>query len=90
MKLCLLRYCFEDLELARVEWQVDAQNERSQRALRRLGFTFEGTLRSRHEQPDRTRRDSQVFSLLAPEWPEAQAHLQRLLAQRSAAEAEPG
>jgi len=89
MKLCLLRYCFEGLGLARVEWQVDAQNERSRRALRRLLFTYEGTLRSRHERPDGTRRDSQVFSLLASEWPEAQSHLQRLLAQRSAPATEP-
>jgi RimJ/RimL family protein N-acetyltransferase len=88
MKLCLLKYCFEDLGLVRVEWQVDAQNERSRRALQRLQFTYEGTLRSRHERPDGTRRDSQVFSLLAFEWPEAQAHLQRLVAERSAPQTE--
>jgi RimJ/RimL family protein N-acetyltransferase len=89
MKATLLGYCFEDLGLARVEWQVDALNQRSRRALERLGFTYEGTLRSRHVRPDGTRRDSLVFSLLAEEWPGSRDHLQRLIAERSGARTGP-
>lgn len=83
MKCSLLKYCFEDLDFARVECQVDSRNERSRRALARLGFTHEGTLRSRHVRPDGTRRDSLVFSLLDREWPDAQRHLLALVADRS-------
>jgi RimJ/RimL family protein N-acetyltransferase len=53
-KRLLLAHLFDDLDFARVEWQCDTRNERSAGALARLGFTNEGTLRSRHV-PDRHR-----------------------------------
>jgi RimJ/RimL family protein N-acetyltransferase len=81
-KRLLLRECFEALELHRVEWQCDAQNERSIAALRRLGFTYEGLHRSRHVRPDGTRRDSLCFSLLRDEWPACDARLAQMVEAR--------
>lgn len=82
-KLILLGHCFEDLELHRVEWQVDHRNERSIGALHRLGFHYEGAHRSRHVRPDGSRRDSLYFSLLATEWPTCRLWLHELIDKRS-------
>lgn len=88
-KLLLLSECFDDLELQRVEWQVDSQNTRSVAALTRLGFHHEGTLRSRHVRPDGTRRDSHYFSVLRREWPACRARLVEQIHQRAATAAQP-
>lgn len=82
-KLVLLRHCFENLRLHRVEFQVDHRNVRSIAALRRLGFVYEGTHRGRHLRPDGSRRDSLCFSVLADEWPACQSRLDELIDQRS-------
>jgi N-acetyltransferase len=83
-KRLLLHHCFDNLGMHRVEWQVDDQNVRSIAALKRLGFTFEGTHRSRHVRPDGSRRDSLYFSLLIEEWPACMAHLDKAIAERAA------
>lgn len=82
-KLALLSHLFEDVGLARVEWQVDAENTRSAAALSRMGFTLEGKHRSRHVRPDGSRRDSLMFGLVLEEWPAAKSQLQRLVDHRS-------
>ena len=46
---------------------ADVRNPRSQRALERLGFVREGTLRAFHRHGDE-RRDVVSFSLLRDEW----------------------
>ena len=81
-KCVLLGYCFDVLGLSRVEWQVDSQNARSQRSLERMGFTYEGTLRSRHRRPDGSRRDSMYYGLLVEDWPEARRRLARQIDER--------
>ncbi len=83
MKIVVLRICFEVLELARVAFRVDNLNERSQRALTRQGFTFEGTLRSHQFRLDGTRRDSLYLSVLKAEWPDTRARLEVLRDSRS-------
>lgn len=82
-KLLVLTHLFERLELARVEWQADALNERSARAMTRMGFTYEGTARSRHARPDGTRRDSLMFSVIRSEWPDVRLRLHQLLDARA-------
>lgn len=78
-KLLLLTHAFEDLRVQRVDFKTDARNERSRRAIERLGATFEGVLRS--WSPSRTpgeegrMRDSAMFSVIAPEWPDVKARL---------------
>lgn len=70
-KLLLLRRAFEDLGAHRVTWHTDALNERSRRAIERLGASFEGILRSHKVRVDGTLRDTAIYSMIAPEWPAA-------------------
>lgn len=79
-KRLLLAHAFETLGLNRVELKVDALNERSRAAVRRLGAVEEGTLR-RHMVTDTGRvRDSVYFSVVADEWPAVRAGLDARLA----------
>ena len=67
-KLLLLTYAFETMEMARVELRADNENKRSKAAMRSMGATEEGVLRSESFKTDGTRRDSVIFSILADEW----------------------
>ncbi|WP_406036744.1 bifunctional pyridoxamine 5'-phosphate oxidase family protein/GNAT family N-acetyltransferase [Micromonospora sp. NBC_00898] len=78
-KLLLLTRAFEDLGTVRVTWQTDVLNERSQRAIERLGAAREGTLRSNRRRADGTWRNSALYSMLAEEWPNAQVRLRERL-----------
>lgn len=78
-KLLLLTHAFETLNVQRVDFKTDARNERSRRAIERLGATFEGVLRawspSRTPGEEGRMRDSAMFSVIAPEWPDVKARL---------------
>ncbi|WP_431934853.1 bifunctional pyridoxamine 5'-phosphate oxidase family protein/GNAT family N-acetyltransferase [Micromonospora sp. RP3T] len=74
-KLLLLTRAFEELDAVRVVWHTDIRNERSQRAIERLGATREGVLRHHRQRPDGSWRDTVQYSMLAPEWPAARARL---------------
>jgi RimJ/RimL family protein N-acetyltransferase/nitroimidazol reductase NimA-like FMN-containing flavoprotein (pyridoxamine 5'-phosphate oxidase superfamily) len=78
-KLMLMRHAFEILGAVRVEWHTDLCNERSQRAIERLGATREGVLRRHRLRPDGTWRDTVQYSMTDAEWPSAQIRLQALL-----------
>ena len=80
-KRLLLAHAFEVEGAHRVQFKTDLRNERSQRAIRRLGATREGILREHVVLPDGYRRSSVVYSILAVEWPEVRRRLDRLLAQ---------
>ena len=69
-KHLLLRYAFDVLGCERVELETDAHNLKSQEAMRRMGATEEGTLRSHRLTQGGRRRDTVIFSILKPEWPE--------------------
>ena len=78
-KLLLLRYAFDTLRCIRVELKTDALNERSRRAIRRLGAVEEGTFR-RHAIADSGRvRDTVYYSIIAEEWPAVRASLEAKL-----------
>ena len=68
-KFSLLSYAFEVLNWERVEIKTDNLNERSKQALRKIGATEEGVLRSHMQMPLNRRRDSIFFSILKSEWP---------------------
>jgi RimJ/RimL family protein N-acetyltransferase len=68
-KLLLLHHAFEVLGAQRVAWETDINNERSQRAIERLGAQREGILRAHRVRPDGTSRDTVVYSVTAEEWP---------------------
>lgn len=74
-KLLLLYNAFERLSAERVEFKTDRRNEQARRALRNIGATEEGILRSFNPMPDGTRRDAVYYSILKPEWPSVRDRL---------------
>lgn len=68
----LLAMAFNGLALERIEIRCAAGNTRSQAIPKRLGFTYEGTLRSAQRLPG-GRVDTRVYSLLREEWPRLRA-----------------
>jgi RimJ/RimL family protein N-acetyltransferase len=74
-KLLLMTHAFESLGLERVAFRTDVLNERSQRAIERLGATREGVHRHEMRRRDGSWRDSVHYSLLREEWPAAKAAL---------------
>ena len=68
-KLLLRRHAFETWGAIRVYFKTDVRNTHSQAALRKLGATYEGTLRQHRIRADGTYRDSVYFSVLDGEWP---------------------
>ncbi|QIX61567.1 GNAT family N-acetyltransferase [Hymenobacter sp. BT18] len=67
-KHLLLRYAFEELSYERVELETDARNHKSQNAMRQMGASQEGTLRSHRPTQGGIRRDTIIFSIIRPEW----------------------
>lgn len=78
-KLLLMTHAFETLRVRRVQLVTDARNERSQRAIERLGAVREGLLRSHRRNLEGGLRDSVYFSVIDREWPAVQARLRSLL-----------
>lgn len=78
-KWLLLRHCFEELGCIRVQLKTDARNANSQRAIKRIGGVYEGTLRNHMIVRDGYIRDSVYFSILDREWPQVDQKLQMLL-----------
>jgi nitroimidazol reductase NimA-like FMN-containing flavoprotein (pyridoxamine 5'-phosphate oxidase superfamily)/RimJ/RimL family protein N-acetyltransferase len=78
-KLLLLRRAFDDLAAVRVVWHTDLRNERSQRAIERLGAAREGVLRSDRPRWDGTFRDSVQYAMTRTDWPEAHERLRARL-----------
>jgi RimJ/RimL family protein N-acetyltransferase len=67
-KFLLLRFAFETCGLERVEFRADSNNSRSIAAMKRIGCTVEGILRSHMPDVDGGRRSSIVLSILRNEW----------------------
>jgi len=74
-KILMLSDAFEVRQVERVTIKTDSLNERSRKAILRLGATYEGTLRHHMLRPDGTWRDSAYFSILKSEWPAIEEHL---------------
>jgi N-acetyltransferase len=79
-KYLLLKHAFEILGCIRVQFKADARNERSLRAIERIGALREGVLRNHYILPDGKKRDSVYFSILDREWPGVKERLESLLA----------
>jgi RimJ/RimL family protein N-acetyltransferase len=67
-KYLLLKYAFEEMKCIRVQFKTDLRNERSIRAIERLGAVREGVLRNHYILQDGSFRDSVYFSILEQEW----------------------
>jgi N-acetyltransferase len=82
MKRLMLGHAFEVWEAASVCLHTDARNERSRRAMERIGAQFEGVLRAHRLATDCLPRDSARYSVIATEWPRVRRHIDELLARQ--------
>ena len=67
-KYALLKHAFEILRFERTEIKTDNLNGRARQAIRNIGGTEEGVLRSHMQMPHNRRRDSVYYSILLQEW----------------------
>jgi|SRR6218665_225985 len=68
-KYLLLEFAFETLGMERVEFRADANNAKSIAAMKSIGCTVDGILRSNMPTfESKVRRDSIVLSILKDEW----------------------
>lgn len=74
-KFLLLSHAFETLGANRVELKTDALNERSRRAIQRIGAKQEGILRSHVVTWSGRVRDTVYFSIIKEEWPSVRSNL---------------
>ena len=74
-KLLLLEHAFEGLDCIAVEFRTHFLNQRSRRAIERLGAKLDGILRSHQITADGLLRDTCVYSITAAEWPTVRRHL---------------
>ena len=72
-KYLMLKYCFESLELERVEFKTDVLNSPARKALLRIGAVEEGILRSHTLMTYNRRRDTIYYSVLKNEWEKLKA-----------------
>lgn len=79
-KLLMLTHAFETWHVARVCLHTDERNARSRAAMERIGCKFEGILRSHRLAVDLIPRNSARFSIVAAEWPEVKARLEKMQA----------
>ncbi len=78
-KYLLLRHAFETLDCIRVQLKTDLRNERSQKAIERIGAVKEGVLRNHMILPDGHYRHSVFYSILDTEWPEVKKRLEVMM-----------
>lgn len=78
-KYLLLQHAFETLGCIRVQLKTDQRNERSQKAIERLGAVREGVLRNHMILPDGRYRHSVFYSILDTEWPAVKSRLEEML-----------
>lgn len=75
-KRLMLSHAFERWGCLCVQLQTDVLNERSRRAIERLGARLDGVLRAHRVCDDGRVRDSAVYSILRDEWPAVRDRLQ--------------
>jgi RimJ/RimL family protein N-acetyltransferase len=78
-KYLLLQHAFEALGCIRVQIKTDLRNERSQKAIERIGAVKEGILRNHMILPDGRIRHSVFYSVLDTEWPAVKLRLHEML-----------
>jgi RimJ/RimL family protein N-acetyltransferase len=78
-KYLMLRHAFETLGCIRVEFKTDSLNERSRRAILRIGAKEEGVLRNHMICDNGRLRHTVYYSIIDSEWPAAKERLERML-----------
>jgi RimJ/RimL family protein N-acetyltransferase len=64
----MMRHCFDDLGVRRLEWKCDALNAPSRKAAERFGFSYEGIFRQHFIVKGRN-RDTAWYAMTDKEWP---------------------
>lgn len=82
-KYLLLKHAFETLGCIRVQFRTDLRNERSQRAIERLGAAREAVFRKYSIMPDGHERSSVFYSIIDDEWPGVKQRLESALRRES-------
>lgn len=67
----LLDYCFNSLNLRRVEFKIDVKNLKSQKAIEKIGAIKEGLLRNYNIQSYGESEGTYVYSILKEDWKKA-------------------
>jgi RimJ/RimL family protein N-acetyltransferase len=82
-KLLMMTHAFDVWEVQRLDLKSDARNERSRRAMERLGAQFEGVLRnwqpSQAPGEEGLTRNTAMYSVLPREWPDVRRGLEARL-----------
>lgn len=79
-KLLLMTYCFEVLQVNRVQLKTKDTNIRSRKAIEKIGGVFEGILRKDKIQADGTTRNAAYYSILDTEWKDVKNKIEMLIA----------
>ncbi len=79
MKFLMLQYAFETLDFEKVEFRIDDRNNKSRRAVEKLGATLEGILRKDVPMKDGYRRNTCCYGILKEEWPGIKAELLKVV-----------
>lgn len=82
-KLLLLTFCFETLNLSRVQLKTKDTNLRSRKAIEKIGAVFEGILRKDKIQSDGSTRNAAYYSILDDEWKSAKEKIKRLINEKA-------
>ena len=78
-KYLMLRHAFETLGCIRVELKTDSLNERSRKAILRIGAQEEGTFRNHMITASGRIRHTVYYSIIDSEWPAVKAGLEEKL-----------
>lgn len=81
-KFLLLRHCFEELNLIRVQFSVSGQNIRSQRSIERIGAVKEGVFRKHRVKADGSIHDNVFYSIIDDDWMDVKEKLLFLLSKK--------
>jgi len=79
-KYLMLRHAFETLKCVRVEFRAHASNDKSRRAMERIGASYEGMLRRHMLREHGDWRDTVYYSVLDSEWVAVREKLEGMMA----------
>jgi RimJ/RimL family protein N-acetyltransferase len=64
----LLNFGFENIEFKRIQFSADLENERSQKAIEKLGALKEGIFRNNYVDSEGNSKDDVYYSIILEEW----------------------
>ena len=68
MKFLMLQYAFETIAFDKVEFRIDERNQKSRKAVEKIGATLEGILRKDTLMKDGFKRSTCCYGILKEEW----------------------